>query len=214
MAHYPIVLTGPLTAVVIGGGQVAERKVQGLLQGGAEVIVISSRLSSTLAYLAQTGRIRARLRRYMPGDLAGARLAIAATNDAAVNAAVAEEACQRGCLINVVDDPQRCTFYVPAVVRRGEVAVSISTAAASPALSRYLRRQLEALIPPEYGQLAGILAELRPQWRARESREHPPTLAWEQWIEAALALLKEGRVEEARELVRGFICQEDGEGAR
>jgi precorrin-2 dehydrogenase/sirohydrochlorin ferrochelatase len=214
MTHYPIILTGPLAAVVIGGGQVAERKVQGLLQGGAEVTVISPRLSSTLAHLAQTGHIRAILRCYLPGDLAGARLAIAATNDAAVNAAVAEEACQLGCLINVVDDPQRCTFYVPAVIRRGEVAVSVSTAAASPALARYLRRQLEASIPPEYGQLAGILAELRPQWRAGELRERPPELAWEQLIEAALALLKEGRIEEAHELARRFIRQEDGEGAR
>lgn len=207
MAHYPIVLTGPIMAVVIGGGQVAERKVQGLLQGEAEVTVISPCLTPTLARLAQDGRIRAALRSYLPGDLAGARLAIAATDDAAVNAAVAEEAHQRGCLVNIVDDPQRCTFHVPAVIRRGEITVGISTSGASPALARYLRRQLDSLIGPEYGQLAAMLAELRPQWRTRALAERQPCPAWDRLIDAALALLRVGQVRQARELALEFVRQ-------
>lgn len=207
MAYYPIVLTGPIAAVVIGGGQIAERKVQGLLQGGAAVTVISPYLSPALERLTQDGCIRAVLRNYLPGDLAGARLAIAATDDAAVNAAIAEEARQRGCLINVVDDPRLCTFHVPAVIRRGEIVIGISTAAASPALARYLRRQLDALIGPEYGQLAEILAEIRPQWRAREHPERQPGLTWDRLIDAALALLRADQVEQARALARKFVRQ-------
>ncbi|MCS7222045.1 MAG: bifunctional precorrin-2 dehydrogenase/sirohydrochlorin ferrochelatase [Anaerolineae bacterium] len=212
MAHYPIVLTGSIVAVVIGGGQVAERKVQGLLQAGAEVKVISPCLTPALARLAQDGRIQAELRNYLPGDLVDAHLAIAATNDAAVNAAVAEEAHWRGCLINVVDDPQLSNFHVPAVIRRGKVTIGISTAGASPALARYLRRLLESLIGPEYGQLAEIFAELRPQWRARERYENTPCPGWEQLIDTALSLLRTGQLQEARTLVLEFIRQAPQEG--
>ncbi len=217
MAYYPIVLTGPIAAVVIGGGQIAERKVQGLLQGGAEITVISPSLSPALQRLAQDGSVRAVLRNYLPGDLAGAHLVIAATDDPAVNAAIAEEARQRGCLINVVDDPQRCTFHVPAVIRRGEIVISISTTGTSPALARYLRRHLDVLIGPEYGQLAEILAELRPQWRRREHPECQPGLAWDRLIDAALALLRVDQVQQARALALEFIhhaVQEEWRGTK
>ena len=114
---YPIVLTGPLTAAVIGGGPVAERKTQGLLQAAAAVTVVSPQLTPALEQWARAGRVTAIRRAYRPGDLRGARLAVAATNDPAVNAAVADEADERGCPVNVVDDPSRCTFHAPVTTR-------------------------------------------------------------------------------------------------
>jgi precorrin-2 dehydrogenase/sirohydrochlorin ferrochelatase len=120
-----------------------------------------------LETLAEAGRIIFIDRPYRRGDLAGAFLVIAATDDPAANQAVWREAERRGCLVNVVDDPAHSNFILPAVVRRGDVSVAISTGGASPALARRLRERLETLVGPEYGELADLLAELRPQLLSR-----------------------------------------------
>jgi siroheme synthase-like protein len=166
---YPINVIGleQRHSVVIGGGNVAARKVAGLLEAGARVTVISPALAPELETLAETGRIVFIGRDYRTGDLAGAFLAIAATDEPAVNQAVWQEAEQLGCLVNVVDDAAHSNFIVPAVVRRGEVSVAVSTGGASPALARRLRERLETLVGPEYGELADLLAELRPQLLSR-----------------------------------------------
>ncbi len=153
--------------VVIGGGVVAARKVAGLLAARAAVTVISPQLVSELEQRVAAGEVQVVRRPYQPGDLEGAALVIAATADPAVNRAVWEEASRRGCLINVVDDPAHSNFIVPAVVRRGEITVAVSTGGASPALARRLRERLAATIGPEYGILADLLAELRPALLAR-----------------------------------------------
>ncbi len=165
MEHYPISLVGLAgrRVVVVGGGAVAERKVAGLHAAGAAVTIISPTLTPELERLAEEAAVQAVRRAYRPGDLAGAFLVIAATNDRAANHAVWEEAERHGCLINVVDDPEHSNFIVPAVVRRGEITLAISTGGASPALARRLRERLEAAIGPEYGVLANLLAELRPE---------------------------------------------------
>jgi siroheme synthase-like protein len=172
MKTYPICLVGLETrrAVVVGGGTVAARKVAALLEAGAQVTVISPDLAPALTALAAEGRIAAVVRPYRDGDLAGAFLAIAAAGDPAVNEAVWREAGRCGCLVNVVDDPAHSHFIMPAVVRRGEVTIAVSTGGASPALARRLREKLEAEIGPEYGILAEILAELRPELVARFDR--------------------------------------------
>jgi len=172
---YPISLIGlgARRAVVIGGGAVAARKVAGLLAAGAQITVISPEATSELRALAAAGRIAISARAYQPGDLAGEFLVIAATDDGAVNQAVWAEATERGCLVNVADDPAHCNFILPAVIRRGEVTVAVSTGGASPALARRLKEQLEAFIGPEYGALAELLAELRPELLARFAPGRP-----------------------------------------
>ncbi len=169
MHTYPLNLINLATrkAIVIGGGAVALRKVEGLLEGGAAVTVISPVLADGLVALRAASRISVVPRPYQDGDLADAWLVVAATDDAAVNQAVFAEAERRGCLVNVVDDPEHSNFIVPAVVRRGEVTVAISTGGSSPALARRLRERLAELIGPEYGDLAALLAELRPALLAR-----------------------------------------------
>jgi len=162
---YAICLIGlqPQQAVVIGGGSVAGRKVEGLLVAEFQVKVISPKLTSKLQSLASSGAITFIQRSYQYGDLDGAFLVIAATNDPAVNQAVWAEAVQYGCLINTVDDPQHSNFILPAVLQRGEMSIAISTGGGSPALARRLRERLENSIGPEYGTLTEILAELRPE---------------------------------------------------
>jgi precorrin-2 dehydrogenase/sirohydrochlorin ferrochelatase len=165
MKTYPINLIGLETrrCVVVGGGAVATRKLAGLLAAGARVTVISLELSTELESRAAEKQITVLRRAYEPGDLSGAFLVIAATDDPPTNAAVWDEARQLGCLINAVDDPAHSNFILPAVVRRGEVNLAISTGGASPTLARRLREQLETQVGPEYGDLAGLMAELRPE---------------------------------------------------
>jgi precorrin-2 dehydrogenase/sirohydrochlorin ferrochelatase len=165
MKTYPINLIGLETrrCVVVGGGAVATRKLAGLLAAGARVTVISLELSTELESRAAEKQITVLRRAYEPGDLSGAFLVIAATDDPPTNAAVWDEARQLGCLINAVHDPAHSNFILPAVVRRGEVNLAISTGGASPTLARRLREQLETQVGPEYGDLAGLMAELRPE---------------------------------------------------
>jgi len=149
--------------VVVGGGYVAARKVEGLLASESQVKVISPVLVPELQLLADSGVITVFERSYQDGDLEGAFLAIAATDEITINHAVWAEAMKRGCLINVVDDPEHSTFILPAVLQRGEMSVAVSTGGSSPALARRLRERLEDIIGPEYGTLTELMAELRPE---------------------------------------------------
>jgi precorrin-2 dehydrogenase/sirohydrochlorin ferrochelatase len=149
--------------VVIGGGHVAARKVEGLLAAEAQVKVISPALVPELQLLVDSGLIIFIQRSYRDGDLEGAFLAISATDEPPVNQAVWAEATKRGCLINVVDDPDHSTFILPAVLQRGEMSVAVSTGGGSPALARRLRERLENIIGPEYGTLTELMAEIRPE---------------------------------------------------
>ena len=165
MKNYTICLTGQQLheTIVVGGGKVAARKVQGLLAAGAQVKVISPTLAPELQSLADSGEITFIARPYQEGDLNGAFLVIAGTDDMAVNQSAWREAQRRGVLTKVVADPEHSNFTLPAVFQRGETSIAISTGGNSPALARRLRERLEALIGPEYGVLTEVLGELRPE---------------------------------------------------
>jgi siroheme synthase-like protein len=151
---------------MIGGGLVAERRVDGLVTAGAHISVISPRVTRALAALAAEGRIDHEPRAYREGDLAGADLAFVATDAGEVNAAVAREAGERGLWINAADDPARCTFILPALVRRGDLTVAVATGGSSPALARAIREELETYLTDDYATLASIAAEARRELRA------------------------------------------------
>lgn len=206
MNTYPISLIGleARRTVVIGGGAVAVRKVAGLLAAGAAVTVISPALTPELEQRAAAGEVAVQRRPYQPGDLEGAFLVIAATDDPSVNHAVWGEASGRGCLVNVVDDPAHSNFIVPAIVRREEITLAIQTGGASPALARRLRERLAGVIGPEYGVLAGLLTELRPELLAR----FPPG---EPRLAAALRLVDSDALEvirrEGTDAARGRLLE-------
>jgi siroheme synthase-like protein len=176
--------------VVLGGGAVAERKVEGLLAAGAVVTVVSPALSPALATLASAGRIAHVARSYTDGDLAGAALAFAATDDGGVNAAVALEGRARGVWVNAADDPAHCDAILPAVVRRGAVTVAVSTGGASPALARAVRQRIEAALPDAYGPLAEVAADARRELRAAGRRAGADD--WLAALDAGLGALLEG----------------------
>src|SRR5262245_64039573 len=165
---YPIYLN--LTnkrVVVIGGGEVAERKVESLLQTGAEVSVISPDVTARLSELAENKAVQIQRRAYRAGDCAGAALVFSATDDAEVSAAVFREATDSGALVNTADQPALCDFIMPAVVRRGSISIAVSTGGTSPGLAAQLRNRIAGLIGPEYAKLAEMLAHARPEIRRR-----------------------------------------------
>lgn len=159
MSDYPILLQlqGRL-CVVIGGGPVAFRKARGLLETGAQVRLVASELAVPAGALAGVEVV---VRPYRAGDLQGAFIAFAATDDRAVNAAVVREARQRGVLVGVVDAPEEGDFTLPALLRRGELTVAVATAGGSPAMGALLRDRLAGQIGPEWATVLEIAAALR-----------------------------------------------------
>ena len=147
--------------LVVGGGTVARRKVEGLVNTGAMVTVVAPSI------VPMPDGVHLEQRTFIPADLDGTMLVIAATNDSAVNAAVAREAHARGIFINVVDDPAICSMILPAVVRRGAFCLAISTGGASPVLARRLKESFETQFGEEYGLLIDLLWRLRRQWEPK-----------------------------------------------
>jgi precorrin-2 dehydrogenase/sirohydrochlorin ferrochelatase len=195
-------------ALVVGGGSVALRKVRGLLAAGAQVTVISLNLHTDLRALSHSGEVKVIERAYQPGDLAGAFLVVAATDDTQTNISVWQEAQQCGCLVNVVDDPGHSNFILPAVVRRGEMTISISTGGNSPALARRLREQLETLFGPEYGDLVALMGDLRPDLLERFPPGKPRLEAALQLVDSdILEVIRQDGVEVARTYAEHILQQ-------
>lgn len=162
--YYPMMVNlAGRRCLVVGGGRVAERKVGLLLDCGADVTVVSPAATRKIADLAARGAIRLARRSVRPRDLDRVFLAFAATDDAQVNRGVAQKVRKAGGLVNVADAPAACNFLVPAVVRRGDLTIAISTGGGSPALAKRLRQRLEATIGPEYEAFLATLRELRAQ---------------------------------------------------
>lgn len=198
--YYPVFLrTEGKKCVVVGGGEVAERKVRGLLEAGSSVLVISPALSAGLRRLAEETTVEVLSREYRSGDIIEeAALVFAATDEAEVNHAVAQEAKAKGIPVNVADDPEYCDFILPSVLRRGDLVISVSTSGQSPALARRIREDLEGLFPEEYASLCGLLSDVRDEVRKRGKTVLPQQ--WQDAIDSELReLVQQGLYQEARE---------------
>jgi siroheme synthase-like protein len=185
--------------LVAGGGQVALRKVRALLEHGAAVTVVSPRLCAGLRKLAGDGSIKVINRAYRPGDMKSFHLAIVATSNRAVNMGAASEAKKRGILVNVVDDPVLSDFIVPAIMRRGSLAIAVSTSGKSPALARKIRGRLEDEFGKEYAQLVIVIEQARRQ--AKREKLKVGSRDWQQAIDldSMIALIKRRKEKAAGE---------------
>ncbi|GAG12058.1 unnamed protein product, partial [marine sediment metagenome] len=154
--------------VVVGGGQVALRKVRVLLEHGADVEVISPDLCPELAKLAQGREIHALTRKYQAGDLKNAFVAIVATDSGDINQRVVVEARRRAVLVNVVDDAGNSDFIVPSYLRRGALTIAVSTGGKSPALARKIRSRLEKELGDEYALVVCLIGEVRAEIRQQK----------------------------------------------
>ncbi len=191
--------------LLIGGGSVAEGKLRGLLEAEADVTVVAPQLNEGVAAAVEAGRAAWVERNYRDGDLAGYALCFVATDDGAVNAAVAAEGRRTGVWVNVADDPANCDFILPSVVRSGDVVVAASTGGASPALARRLREELTAFLADDYAPLAELLASVRLE--LRHGGRMPEAEAWQRAIDARLrALVAQRRLEEARDYLLASLA--------
>jgi len=148
-------------ALVVGAGRVGLEKIEGLLACDAEVKVVATAAHQEVMELAAQGRVELHEREYAAADLEGCFLVVAATSDTELNTQVYRDAEERSMLVNVVDVPRLCNFILPAIHRAGPIAVAISTAGASPALAKRMKREAAAAFGPEYAELAFLLDEVR-----------------------------------------------------
>lgn len=206
MRYYPVFLDiAGKPAVIIGGGLVALRKAEGLLDAGAQVTIVSPTLHPDLDALVAAGRIKHVAREYSPGDLEGHLLAFVGTDDRSVNAAVAREGKQRGVWVNAVDDPPNCDFIMPSVVRRGDIILAVSTSAGSPAMARKLREDLQELLTEEYALMLDLATQVRQELLDRGVTVEPDV--WNSALDADIRrLLAQGHLDEAKErLLRSLL---------
>jgi siroheme synthase-like protein len=196
-------------AVVVGGGPIGLEKVEGLLACDARVTLVAPEAQPELVQLALEGSIRWEQREYEPGDLDGALIAIAATDDTDLNVRVFEDAEARSMLVNVVDVPPLCNFILPAIVRTGPLAVAISTAGASPALAKRMKREIAEEFGEPYAQLAVILNEVRGWAKATLPTYQDRKQFFETIVNGEpdpIELLRAGDAAAVRELVEGAMA--------
>ena len=195
--------------VVVGGGPIGLEKVEGLLACDADVTLVAPDAHPELVQLALEGSIRWEQREYRPGDLGGALIAIAATDDTDLNVRVFEDAEARSMLVNVVDVPPLCNFILPAIVRTGPLAVAISTAGASPALAKRMKREIAEEFGEPYAKLAVMLNDARGWAKATLPTYQDRKQFFESIVNGdpdPVALLRDGDVAGVRALIESAMA--------
>ena len=205
--YYPVYIQlRDQPCVVIGGGKIAEGKVDGLLACEAKVTVISPELTARLGALAEQKQITHIRRIYQPGDLAGAFMVICATDQPEINHQVWQEATANHQLVNVVDDTPRCNFIAPSILRKGDLTIAISTSGKAPALAVRLKERLQHEIGPEYEKFLELAGELRePLARNVPDFETRKALWYELVDSEILDVLARGDETSAREIISRVV---------
>lgn len=192
-------LTGK-TCLVVGGGQVAERKVHSLIECSARVVVVSPSITPGLVKLAMEGKLVYRRGYYCNADLDGVFLVIGATNREEVNQQIADDCAERNLIVNIVDDQTKGNFFVPAVVRRGDLSIAVSTDGKSPMLARKIREDLEKTYGSSFGEFLDLLGDLRQDVIRNVTCQDLKREMLENMVDdEIISLLKEGCLERVKE---------------
>ena len=204
-ALYPVnLVVAGRRCVVVGGGAVAARKVDGLLAAGAEVVVVAPSIDPSIR---SKGDVEIVERPYRSGDLDGAWLAIAATDDRDVNRQVHHDGEASRVWVNAADEPSACSFTLPAVLRRGPVQIAVSTSGHSPALAAWIRNQIGETLGPEIALLAEWLSEAREEMKA--SGRSTEDVDWRTALDSdMLELIRSGQVALARERLQACLSSQ------
>ena len=207
MRYYPVNLDiRGRRCLVVGGGRVGTRKVDTLLLCGAAVSVVSLEVSPTIRQLAAEKAVILKQRPYRSSDVEGMFLVIGATDDETLNRQINADAERRNLLCNIADRPEICNFILPAIVRRGDFVMAISTAGKSPAFAKHIRKRLEAQFGPEYGVLLDLMGAIRTKLltEAHEPEVHKPL--FEQLIaEDLLGLIKDKKIAQIDQLLEKVL---------
>jgi uroporphyrin-III C-methyltransferase/precorrin-2 dehydrogenase/sirohydrochlorin ferrochelatase len=210
MAYYPLFLSlAGRRCLMVGGGSVARRKLRRLMRSGARVLVVAPRVCDEVRAWAEQGQIEWREREFQAADLVSAVLVFAATNDAGLNDLIADLCEARGTPVNVVTNPERCSFVLPAVIERDPVQIAVSAGGEAPALTRLLRQRLEAMIPAAYGQLARMIAARRPTVRSALPDSRQRRRFWESLLQGPFTeMMLNGREAKADELLQRQLSED------
>ncbi|MCU7812224.1 MAG: siroheme synthase CysG [Candidatus Thiodiazotropha sp. (ex Notomyrtea botanica)] len=193
--------------LVVGGGSVAERKTASLLKSGADVTLVAPELTHNLTTWRDMGQLTHQAREFSAQDLDGCHLVIAATDQPAVNRLISELANQQRTPVNVVDQPELCSFILPSVIDRSPVVAAISTGGASPVLARLIRTRLESMIPAGYGRLAELCNRFRQRVKETFAKPADRRLFWERTLESGVAeRIFSGHDAEANELMEKALA--------
>jgi precorrin-2 dehydrogenase/sirohydrochlorin ferrochelatase len=207
LKYYPVFLDiKDKKCVVVGGGEVAARKAERLLDCGAKVVVISPKLTPELAALKDKNLIFHITAEYSGDLIDKAALIVGATDDEKTNARISSDARGKGIPVNIVDDPQKCDFILPALVQRGDLAIAVGTGGKSPALARHLREELEATYGSEYEIFLNVLGTLRVKMEKNAG-------AGKEWFDSLMAagilnLIKDKEIKKVREIVKKITGEE------
>lgn len=210
MSYYPINLDiGGRKCLVVGGGGVATRKVQSLLNCGAHVTVVSPAISETLESLAGQEALTLIRRTYQSTDLDGHFLVIGATDDMALSRRINADAEERGMLCNIADVPEICNFILPAVIRRGDLLLTVSTSGKSPAFAKHLRKQLQYEYGDEYARFLELMGRIRKRLLAEAHAPEAHKPLFEQLIKNDLvAMIRKNDTEGINRVLKAVL----GEG--
>lgn len=190
----------------MGGGEVAYRKVQRLLQCGARVKVIARILSPELEALKDRGEIMHIDEQYAPEHIAFTFMVIGATDSREVNEQIFRDARAGNILVNIVDEPERCDFILPSIVERGDLAVAVSTGGKSPALARHLRQELEGIFGTEYETYLNIMGQIREIVLARGQSSAENRKIFESLVQSdMLNLIRKKDWDAVKNLIRGIL---------
>ena len=205
--YYPVYIElREQPCVVIGGGKIAEGKVEGLLAARANVIVISPDITAHLRDLAEKKKIAYLERAYQPGDLTGAFLIICATDRAEITHQVWQEASANHQLVNVVDDTPRCNFIAPSILRKGDLTIAISTSGKAPALAVRLKERLQHELGPEYERFLELAGELREPLTRQVPDFETRKALWYKIVDSEiLDVLARGDESAAREIISRVV---------
>jgi len=192
--------------LVVGGGEIAERKILDLLKDGAKIHVISPLVTKTISELAKLGKINHEARDFREGDVRKSfALVFAATDDRHINQLVYGDAKKIRVPINVADDPALCDFFIPSVVRRGDLKIAISTEGKSPALAKHIRKRLQDQFGPEYERWVEIVGQFRERIRVTIKDEDKRRSAYEKLLDSdVIEDIKAEKVIEIDDLVARF----------
>ncbi|MEN8198726.1 MAG: bifunctional precorrin-2 dehydrogenase/sirohydrochlorin ferrochelatase [Thermodesulfobacteriota bacterium] len=194
MSLYPVYLDiRDQLCLVIGGGKVARRKVESLIPCGALVRLVSPEVDEALADLAASGRVDWQQRNYAPGDLQGAKLVFAATDNDEIQEQVVREANELAIPVNVITNPDACTFQVPASFNRGDLLISVATGGKSPALAARIRKELEKIYGAEYAVLTELLGDVRGKVLALSDRQEEHKGIFERMLDDDILWCVKGR---------------------